>query len=128
MYLLIKETILTFISQSEMVISNIGTIVAALPPTTPDQGALGLTAVVDNTTQQVRLISIANTFTRIFVGPLADYISPVASYLPNGTIVRARKHRISRVCFLFVSATLLALTFCWTFTGITTQEGLWALR
>lgn len=111
-----------------MVISNIGTIVAALPPTGSEQGAFASTSVIDNTPRQVRLISMANTFTRICVGPLADYVSPVASYLPNGTIVHARKHRISRVSFLFVSAALLVLTFCWTFTGITTQEGLWVLR
>lgn len=108
-----------------MVISNIGTIVAALPATASD--SFGSYAA-DNTSQQVRLISIANTFTRILVGPLADYVSPVASYLPNGTVVRARKHRISRISFLFGSATLLALTFLYTSTGIATQEGLWVLR
>jgi len=126
LWLLIVFCICIF-GASEMVISNIGTIVAALPSNASDQETIGFYSVVDNTPQQVRLISIANTFTRIFVGPLADYVSPVASYLPNGTIVRARKHRISRVSFLFGSATLLALTFCWAFTGITTQEGLWAL-
>ncbi|KXN85482.1 putative transporter MCH1 [Leucoagaricus sp. SymC.cos] len=109
---------------SEMVISNIGTIVAALPSTASDQAT---TNTIDNTPQQVRLISIANTLTRILVGPLADYVSPVASYLPNGTIVHARKHRISRVSFLFASAVLLALTFFWTSLGVTTQDGIWVL-
>lgn len=111
-----------------MVISNIGTIVAALPSMASDKVASNSVSAIDSTPQQVRLISIANTFTRILVGPLADYVSPVASYLPNGTIVHKRKHRISRVCFLFVSAVLLTLTFLWTSFGITTQDGIWALR
>lgn len=111
--------------QSEMVISNIGTIVGALPATASDQAT---TNGIDNTPQQVRLISIANTMTRILVGPLADYVSPVASCLPNGTIAHARKHRISRVSFLVLSAVLLTLTFLWTSFGITTQDRLWILR
>lgn len=110
---------------SEMVISNIGTIVAALPAMASDQATS--VNVVDNTPHQVRLISIANTLTRILVGPLADYVSPVASYLPNGTIIRTRKHRISRVSFLFISAGLLALTFVWTSFGIHTQDSIWIL-
>ncbi|KAF9453242.1 MFS general substrate transporter [Macrolepiota fuliginosa MF-IS2] len=109
----------------EMVISNIGTIVAALPADSSD--SFGSTYAMDNTPQQVRMISIANTFTRIFIGPLADYVSPVASYLPNGTVVHARKHRISRISFLFGSATLLALTFFYASTGIKTQGSLWIL-
>jgi len=112
--------------QSEMVISNIGTIVAALPAAVSDQATL--ISSIDNTPHQVRLISIANTLTRILVGPLADYVSPVASYLPNGTIVHVRKHRISRVSFLLFSALLSVLTFFWSSFGIITQDGIWILR
>lgn len=114
--------------QSEMAISNIGTIVAALPSSTSAEMTSDPPSAMDSTPQQVRLISMANTFTRILVGPLADYVSPVASYLPNGTIVHARKYRISRVFFLFVSAIILSLTFLWTSIGITTQSGIWLLR
>jgi len=109
-----------------MVISNIGTIVAALPATVSDQAIF--ISSIDDTPHQVKLISIANTLTRILVGPLADYVSPIASYLPNGTIVRVRKHRISRVSFLLFSALLLVLTFFWSSFGVTNQDGIWILR
>jgi len=109
-----------------MVISNIGTIVAALPATVPDQAIF--ISSIDDTPHQVKLISIANTLTRILVGPLADYVSPIASYLPNGTIVHVRKHRISRVSFLLFSALLLVFTFFWSSFGVTTQDGIWILR
>jgi hypothetical protein len=111
-----------------MVISNIGTIVAALPSSTSAEVISDASSAMLNTPRQVRLISIANTLTRILVGPLADYVSPVASYLPNGTVVRARKHRISRVFFPCLSAIILVLTFLWTSFGITTQSGLFILR
>jgi len=109
-----------------MVISNIDTIVAALPATVSDQATF--ISSIDDTPHQVKLISIANTLTRILVGPLADYVSPIASYLPNGTIVRVRKHRISRVSFLLFSALLLVLTFFWSSFGVTNQDGIWILR
>ncbi|EKM82774.1 hypothetical protein AGABI1DRAFT_111355 [Agaricus bisporus var. burnettii JB137-S8] len=125
-WLLILFCICVF-GASEMAISNIGTIVAALPSSTSAEMTSDPPSVMDSTPQQVRLISMANTFTRILVGPLADYVSPVASYLPNGTIVHARKYRISRVFFLFVSAIILSLTFLWTSIGITTQSGIWLL-
>lgn len=114
---------------AEMVISNVGTIVAALPSTTSDQetSTPPTANLVDNTPRQVQLISIANTLTRISVGPLADFLSPVASYLPDGGVVYARKHHISRASFLFGAAALLTFTFLWTSAGIITQEGLWAL-
>ncbi|KAF7778809.1 hypothetical protein Agabi119p4_3154 [Agaricus bisporus var. burnettii] len=125
-WLLILFCICVF-GASEMAISNIGTIVAALPSSTSAEMTSDPPSTMDSTPQQVRLISMANTFTRILVGPLADYVSPVASYLPNGTIVHARKYRISRVFFLFVSAIILSLTFLWTSIGITTQSGIWLL-
>jgi len=109
-----------------MVISNIGTIVAALPATVSGQAIF--ISSIDDTPHQVKLISIANTLTRILVGPLADYVSPIASYLPNGTIVHVRKHRISRVSFLLFSALLLVFTFFWSSFGVTTQGGIWILR
>lgn len=93
----------------EMVLSNMGTLVLSLPST----------GSVDNTSSQVRILSLSNTFSRIVVGPFADFVSP------SGGLVR--KHRISRIAFLFAASLLLCITASWTVIGIRTQEQLWAL-
>src|ERR1700722_6031023 len=112
-----------------MVISNIGTIVLSLPTSFPSTMAFASTPAADiSTSSQVRLLSLANTCSRLFVGFLADIISPVALYLPSGTFGFARKHHVSRIIFLTASTALLALTFIWMGVGIRSQEGLWALR
>jgi hypothetical protein len=111
-----------------MVISNIGTIILSLPSSssTSTMNAIPNTDVSNST--QVRLISIANTFSRLLVGPLADFISPVASYLPSGVRCFPRKHHVSRVAFLSVATFLLAVTFFWMEVGIRSQEAVWILR
>lgn len=109
-----------------MVISNIGTIVLSFPPSSSVPRVANFTE--NSTSYQVRLLSISNTVSRIVAGPLADFVSPVASYLPSGVPAYARKHRISRVVFLSGSALLLAATFFWMEYGVTSREALWVLR
>lgn len=108
-----------------MIISNIGTIVVSLPSSedTVDQGYSD-----SGVAFQVNLISGANTFTRILVGPLADFVSPIAAYLPSGGRIILRKHRVSRFIFLTVPALLMALTSGWMVLGAKTRNQLWALR
>jgi hypothetical protein len=109
-----------------MVISNIGTIVLSLPP---DALAGYPSALSDHaTSKQVRILSISNTLSRIVVGPLADWISPVASYLPTGTTVYLRRHRVSRTVFLAVPALLLAFIFVWMEFAVMSREAVWTLR
>ncbi|TFK42691.1 major facilitator superfamily domain-containing protein [Crucibulum laeve] len=111
---------------SEMIISNIGTIVLSLPSALsgPQSGRITTDA---STAHQVRLLSISNTISRIAVGPLADFVSPVASCSLAGVKAYPRKHRISRIAFLFFPAFLLALTFLWMEYGVTSQANVWAL-
>jgi len=112
---------LVTLGSCEMVISNIGTIVLSLPPSTSMPSAELATST------QVRLISIANTLSRLLVGPLADFVSPVASYLPNGVLAFPRKHFISRVFFLCGAALLLAVTFLRMGVNVRSQGALWSL-
>ena len=111
-----------------MVISNIGTIVLSLP-TAEAVGSRTLDTSTDAVTStQVRLISIANTLSRLISGPLADFTSPVASYLPDGARSYSRKHIVSRVSFLTGSALLLAAAFTVLEMGVRTQSAVWLLR
>lgn len=107
-----------------MVISNIGTIVMAVPPSATGcptgQLIAGSPAAL-----QVKLLSISNTLSRIVVGPLADFISPV---ITSGEVVSSRKARISRFVFLSGSAGLLSLAFLWMAVGVETREQVWVLR
>jgi hypothetical protein len=106
-----------------MVISNIGTIVLSLPPSSSSSGinVLGVPSTDSATSTQV-------TISRLLVGPVADYVSPVASYLPNGDRTYPRKHRVSRIAFLVGSTILLACTYFWMEIGIRSQAAVWALR
>ncbi|KAF9564426.1 MFS general substrate transporter [Agrocybe pediades] len=113
----------------EMVISNIGSIVLSLPPISvirPIPNNL-LTVASSNTAFQVQLISIVNTFTRFFVGPLADFISPVSIRDLTGVVSFPRKHFISRFAFLSSAALILALTFLWTSFLVQDQSQVWLL-
>ncbi len=112
-------------SQCEMIISNIGTIFASLPPLEfssgqkyPDSGVAF----------QVNLISAANTVTRISVGPIADFVSPIAAYLPSGAHIFPRKHKISRFAFLSGPALMLMLLSLWVVSAVQSQSQLWVLR
>lgn len=115
-------------TQSEMVISNIGTISESLPAA-PYRSTLvhGFTSS-SSAALQVKLLSIANTVSRVIVGPLADFVSPVAGFSPSGIRTFPRKHFISRFSFLTSAALLLSLTFIWLLVGVQNQAQLWALR
>ena len=128
----LRESRLTSISQCEMVISNIGSIVVSLPSDSSTTNNLSSLAASPSasaiTSTQVRLISLANTFSRLLVGPLADFVSPAASSLPCGTIYYSRKHRVSRVAFIFAASALLVLTYAWMEFGVMSREKLWVVR
>ncbi|KAG0705902.1 MFS general substrate transporter [Suillus ampliporus] len=113
------------LGSSEMVISNIGTIVLSLPSYTSSTIVAPSTDMA--TATQVRLLSVANTLSRLVVGPLADLVSPIAAHLPAGAQSNSRKRHISRVAFLFFSILVLALTYLWMVVGVRSQVDLWAL-
>ncbi|KAG2157356.1 MFS general substrate transporter [Suillus clintonianus] len=113
------------LGSSEMVISNIGTIVLSLASQTSS-------AIMDPSTDvatatQVRFLSVANTLSRLVVGPLADFVSPIASHPPSDAQSIPRKRHVSRVAFLFFSILVLALTYSWMVLGVRSQVDLWAL-
>jgi len=110
----------------EMVISNIGTIVMSLP-SSPLSGINSLPSTDVATSTQVRIISLSNTISRLLVGPLADFVSPIASYLPNGDRRYPRRHRVTRIAFLLGPTVLLAITYFWMEVGIRSQTALWIL-
>ncbi len=103
-----------------MVVSNLGTIVLSLP------SAAGSNASA-NVATQVRLLSFFNTLSRLLMGPLADVLAPVASYL-DGVWAFSRKRHASRVLFVVGAALVLAATFAWLELGVRTQEAIWPLR
>lgn len=108
-----------------MVQSNIGTMTLSLPPTsstileTPPEVAIAT---------QVRLLSIANTVSRVLSGVLADLLSPVARHLPSGIYCFTKKQQFSRVLFLSLSAVVLAFSFVWTEVAVRSQGAIWVLR
>jgi len=120
---------LVVLGSCEMVISNIGTIVLSHPISSSSSGinVLGVPSTDVATSTQVRILSLSNTVSRLLVGPVADFVSPVASYLPNGDRSYPRKHRISRIAFLVGPTILLASTYFWMELGIRSQATLWAL-
>ena len=103
-----------------MVISNIGTIAASLPPATATARSPSATAAL-----QVTLLAGANTASRLVVGPLADFVAPP---LALGARAPPRAHVVSRFAFLAGAAGLLALTFAWVSLGVRNHAQLWALR
>jgi len=76
---------------------------------------------------QVKILSVSNTLSRLLVGPVADFLSPVFSYQPLKGFTTIRKHRISRMVFLFGSASLLALTCAWMVFGVQSRHDAWIL-
>ncbi|KAI0273667.1 MFS general substrate transporter [Gloeopeniophorella convolvens] len=124
---LLGLVVLFTLGSCEMVISNIGSIVLSLPSSSvSDVGARSFSPEVVTTTQ-VRLLSLSNTFSRLLSGPLADFISPVVSYLPGGVPSFPRKHLISRVAFLTGATLLLAMTFSYQELAIRSPDDLWIL-
>lgn len=114
----INHTATHIVSQVEMVSANMGSLVMSLPATSSS----------DNITTQVSLFSIFNTVSRLSVGSLADFLSPLPSYLPSGIWSFTRKRRASRMLFLTAVCCMLLLTYVWCVIGIRSQEALWSLR
>jgi hypothetical protein len=111
-----SRMILTLSTQCEMVISNVGTIAMALPPSSYGPA------------KQVWFISFANMSSRLITGPVADYVAPVAIEKPSGERVYPRKHFFSRIAFMSGVAVLLSLIFLCTAVGVHTQKSLSILR
>ena len=116
--------------QCEMVIANIGTISLALPVKDITNRVSSLASKTGGSTAaaQVRLLSLSNTISRVTTGPMADFTSPVASYLPSGLLALPHQHRISRVVFLLGACVLMTLAFLWMSFGVTSQQGIWVFR
>lgn len=110
-----------------MVISNLGTIVLSLPPNMPADYPRS-TSSDHATSEQVRLLSFFNTLSRIVIGPLADFVSPVALCSAAGGLVYPRDHRVSRVIFLTLPALLLGFIFVWMEFGVVSRETVRTLR
>ena len=100
--------------------TNIGSIVLSLP------SSRGGSSNVIST--QVRAISVANTLTRLVVGPLADYVSPVHIGLLNGVRQYGRKPWVSRKIFLTTAALVSAVAHLSLGAFIRSQNGLLLLR
>lgn len=101
-----------------MVMTNLGSIYLSLPSSShrsPDVSTA------------VQLLSASNTLTRLIAGPLADAVSPVASYVQD-VWTFPRKQHFSRVLFLFGACVLLVITFTWLEIGVRSQEAIWSLR
>jgi len=94
-----------------------GTIVLSLP------SSPGTPSIDIATSTQVRIFSVANTLSRLLVGPLADFLSPIAT-----SDTDSKKGRVSRVYFFSAAALLLCSTFLWTDIRVKSQEALSILR
>ncbi|KAJ7109263.1 major facilitator superfamily domain-containing protein [Mycena epipterygia] len=107
----------------EMIISNIGTIVMSLPSASATvlSGSSGAAA-----SAQVKTLAISNTATRIVIGPIADFISPILASVPHDGF-SPRKHHISRAAFLVGAAVVLAFAFFWMELAVRSQADVWVL-
>jgi len=101
---------------AETVMANLGSIFVSL---SPKDGT--------SVSTQVQLLSATNTLSRLIVGPLADFVSPVASYLHSGIWSFPRKQHVSRIAFLTGAALLSTGTFLWLVIHVRTQEAMWLL-
>ena len=136
-----SETSLVSCANKAQIMGNIGTIVFALPAGTSVQDVTSITAT------QVRLLSvcklralrsfrgakyrdmqITNTMSRLVFGFLADVTSPLANWLPNGTLEFSRQPIFSRVAYFVFAAVILSSALAWMLVGVATQNGVWVLR
>lgn len=127
-----------------MVMANLASIFLSLP-------AHPHTATTASTiATQVQLLSIANTASRLVVGPLADLLSPVAAYIlshashapstaedpspapasaaPTYVYSFPRKQHISRIAFLTGAIVLLIATFTFLEVFVRSTGALWVVR
>ncbi|KIY50968.1 MFS general substrate transporter [Fistulina hepatica ATCC 64428] len=101
----------------EMVISNIGTIVLSLSP----GESSGLEKPAQSTASQVKILSATNTLSRLIVGPLSDFLSPVLDEIVW------RKHHISRVSFLFAASFIIVASSLWMAFSVDKVASIWIL-
>ncbi|KAF9520547.1 hypothetical protein BS47DRAFT_641793 [Hydnum rufescens UP504] len=113
---------LIVMGMSEMVISNIGTIVASFVHAQPEVDRPPTTAG-----SQIRMISLANTLSRLMTGPVADFTSPIPIRHHPGELVFHPKRAVTRVVFVMTPCFLLLLSFAWMAWGITSSNDLWIL-
>jgi len=133
--------ILTFIvvftvGSCEMVMANLASIFLSLPSNVDTSSSTIAT--------QIQLLSIANTASRLTIGPLADFVSPVATYVQcrtgsasndansNAPLLEyiysfPRKQFVSRITFLTGAIVLLSATFIYVDLLARSREGLWAM-
>ncbi|KAH8106737.1 MFS general substrate transporter [Cristinia sonorae] len=109
-------SVATILGTAETVMANLGSIFVSLPA---KHGA--------DISTQVQLLSASNTLSRLVVGPLADFVSPVASYLHSGVWSFPRKQHVSRIAFLTCAALLSACTYLLLVLGIRSQQAMWPL-
>ncbi|GAA5931957.1 uncharacterized protein JCM15063_001084 [Sporobolomyces koalae] len=69
----------------------------------------------------IAVLAIANTFSRLGVGAVSDYLSTPAR---EG---ERPKRRISRLVFLFGACATLAASYAWGGTGLGSEQGLWVI-
>jgi len=103
---------------SEMVMSNIGTIIASfdLPPT---QQQL-------NAGPQIRLLSFSNTISRLLIGLIADIVSPIPTKGSDNNSIFSRTRVVSRTAFVWLSCLVLLVSFCWMGFGVRSPDELWS--
>ena len=103
-----------------MVISNIGTVVASFK-------SPGEIFQLDPG-PQIRLISLANTVSRLFTGLVADIASPSPTKEQStGKLIFSPRRVVSRTVFVWLSCSMLLVSFCWMGFGVTTPQGLWVV-
>ena len=105
--------------QAETVMANLGSIYLSLPTSS---------GASPDVSTQVQLLSASNTLSRLLVGPVADFLSPVAAYIQGGVWSFPRKQHISRIAFLVGAAFVVSVTLFLLEVGVSTRETMWPLR
>jgi hypothetical protein len=113
------------ISQCEMLMSNIGTMVLGVPETRDGVTTGDSLSTSAGGAAQVRLLSLSNTCARLVVGPLADYLAPTPLAHPTGEVYFPRKRYFSRLVFLSVSCALTVGAFLWMAAGVVSQRDIY---
>lgn len=114
---LLAFTVMLTLGVSEMILSNMGSIVLSLPRTTDSPSTL---SDASDTATQVKLLSVSNTVARLLSGTLADVLSPMSS--PG-----SGRRLVSRTVFIAFPAALLAVVFLSMEFFIHSRQTLWVL-
>jgi MFS family permease len=119
---LLALTVLLTLGCSEMVLSNMGTLVLSFPKSSSRKDPSSLSDASDTATQ-VQLLSLSNTLSRLVAGALADIVSP----MPLANSVLPVKKYISRMVFICSPAALLASVFLFMELSLRSRQFLWVL-